>query len=231
MTSSRSTSYSWQQRSSSTRFKFGAKFLPFETYWDFERHRIDEAQRQQTAASAKFPPARSRSRPRSPSRPRGRSVSPVTTHRGFPHRTPSARPAAPMPKKAPPPTPPVTLEMDGMTTSTTSLGELQFGERIIRDPTPLRGRRDSSERETSPHNELVRPKAPPTQLMHSNLEDAGEATRAKTQSPTTTTSPSMTNPLGSTTTFQLCWHRRCRCLRTVSSSTSSETSRSGRNFH
>ena len=123
---------------------------------------------------------------------------PVTTHRGFPHRTPSVRPAAPMPKKPPPPTPTSTLETDDTTTSTTSSGAPQFGDRIIRDSTPFRGRRDSSERETSPRNKLVRPKAPPTQLMHSNLEDT---TRAKTKSPTTTTWPSMTNPAGSTTTI------------------------------
>ena len=38
-------SYSWQRRSFSTKFKFGKKFLPFESYWGFERHCIDEPQR------------------------------------------------------------------------------------------------------------------------------------------------------------------------------------------
>ena len=37
--------------------------------------------------------------------------------------------------------------------------------------------------------------------MYSHLEETTEATRAKTQSPTTTTPPSMTNPAGSTATI------------------------------
>ena len=45
--------------------------------------------------------------------------------------------------------------------------------------------------------------------MHCNLEDAGEATRAETPSPTTTTLPSTTNPSGPTA-IQLRWHLRCQ---------------------
>ena len=173
-------SYSWQRRSSTTRFKLAAKFLTFETYWGFERHGIDEAQRQRTAAAAKFPPT---------------EIEATFTIKAEGTVSFTGDDTSWLPTSSPEAT---------STHAAIYAGDGRhdyINDLFGRDSTPFRGRRDSSERETSPNNKLVWPKAPETQLMHSNLEKAGETTRAKTQSPTATTSPSMTNPAGSTTTI------------------------------